>query len=144
MSDEQPQRTEIGYANRNPLIFDHSAASSFADICQRASRGLKFLLPDLRRTADEALKDFRGYFAEVYRRNMEIAVEGGNAIISYLEQLERSINQINRSAYDERRNRQKAREYEDDWWGLHKSWDEFWGFAPPVDEIIPPNVHIGL
>ena len=142
MSDEQPQRTEIGYANRNPLIFDHSAASSFADICQRASRELKFLLPDLRRTADEALKDFRGYFAEVYRRNMEIAVEGGNAIISYLEQLERSINQINRSAYDERRNRQKAREYEDDWWGLHKSWDEFWGFAPPVDEIIPPNVHI--
>lgn len=142
MSDEQPQRTEIGYANHNPLIFDHSAASSFADICQRALRELKFLLPHLRRTADEALKDFRGYFAEVYRRNMEIAVEGGNAIISYLEQLERSIKQIDRSAYDEQRNRQKAREYEDDWWGLHKSWDEFWGFAPPVDEIIPPNVHI--
>ena len=65
MSDEQPQRTEIGYANHNPLIFDHSAASSFADICQRALRELKFLLPHLRRTADEALKDFRGYFAEV-------------------------------------------------------------------------------
>ena len=47
MSDEQPQRTEIGYANHNPLIFDHSAASSFADICQRALRELKFLLPDL-------------------------------------------------------------------------------------------------
>ena len=42
-------------------------------------------------------------------------------------------------------NKETARRHassEDDWWGLHKSWDEFWGFAPPVDEIIPPNVHI--
>ena len=137
MSDE-PDRNSPHYANRTDVKFDDATSDALANACRNTARDLRDKIPNQSSKAEIAQANFKGYFSELYKNNIRIAVKNGNEIADILDQLATAVDNLKEAAHKEQKIREDARHYEDDWFGLRKSWDDFWGSAPKLpDPYIP-------
>lgn len=137
MSDE-PDRNSPHYANRTDVKFDDATSDALANACRNTARDLRDKIPNQSSKAKIAQANFKGYFSELYKNNIRIAVKNGNEIADILDQLATAVDNLKEAAHKEQKIREDARHYEDDWFGLRKSWDDFWGSAPKLpDPYIP-------
>ena len=137
MSDE-PDRNSPHYANRTDVKFDDATSDALANACRNTARDLRDKIPNQSSKAEIAQANFKGYFSELYKNNIRIAVKNGNEIADILDQLATAVDNLKEAAHKEQKAREDARHYEDDWFGFFKSWDNFWGSAPKLpDPYIP-------
>jgi len=99
-------------------------------------------MPGLKSALTTALEDFEGHYAEVTGSNIDTAISDGRDIATIFRQLASVVDQLKEAARQEQANRRKAREYENEWFGLHKKWDDFWGHAPAKVEPYIPDTTI--
>ena len=139
---DQPDRNSPHYANRNDVEFDDATSDALASACRNAARDLRDKVPGQRTKADTAMVEFKGYFSKLYDNNINIAVDNGKDIATVLDQLAKVVDNLKEAAHKEQKIREDARHYEDDWFGLHKSWDDFWGTAPKLPDPYIPDTTI--
>ena len=139
---DQPDRNSPHYANRNDVEFDDATSDALASACRNAARDLRDKVPGQRTKADTAMVEFKGYFSELYDNNINIAVDNGKDIATVLDQLAKVVDNLKEAAHKEQKIREDARHYEDDWFGLRKSWDDFWGSAPKLPDPYIPDTTI--
>lgn len=139
---DQPDRNSPHYANRNDVEFDDATSDALASACRNAARDLRDKVPGQRTKADTAMVEFKGYFSKLYDNNINIAVDNGKDIATVLDQLAKVVDNLKEAAHKEQKIREDARHYEDDWFGLRKSWDDFWGSAPKLPDPYIPDTTI--
>ena len=139
---DQPDRNSPNYANRKNVKFDDATSDALANACRNAARDIRNKVPDQRSKADTAMVEFKGYFSKLYDNNINIAVDNGKDIATVLDQLAKVVDNLKEAAHKEQKIREDARHYEDDWFGLHKSWDDFWGTAPKLPDPYIPDTTI--
>ncbi|ADP40477.1 RHS repeat-associated core domain protein [Rothia dentocariosa ATCC 17931] len=139
---DQPDRNSPHYANRNDVEFDDATSDALASACRNAARDLRDKVPGQRTKADTAMVEFKGYFSKLYDNNINTAVDNGKDIATVLDQLAKVVDNLKEAAHKEQKIREDARHYEDDWFGLRKSWDDFWGSAPKLPDPYIPDTTI--
>lgn len=139
---DQPDRNSPHYANRNDVEFDDATSDALANACRNTARDLREKVPGQRTKADTAMVEFKGYFSELYDNNINTAVDNGKDIATVLDQLAKVVDNLKEAAHKEQKIREDARHYEDDWFGLRKSWDDFWGSAPKLPDPYIPDTTI--
>ena len=139
---DQPDRNSPNYANRNDVEFDDATSDALASACRNTARDLRDKVPGQRTKADTAMVEFKGYFSKLYDNNINIAVDNGKDIATVLDQLAKVVDNLKEAAHKEQKIREDARHYEDDWFGLRKSWDDFWGSAPKLPDPYIPDTTI--
>lgn len=130
------------YATKEDVKFDDAASDALANACRRVAQNINNALPGLKSSLTEALEDFEGHYAEITASNIDTAISDGRDIASIFHQLAGVVDNLKEAAHKEQANRQKAREYEKEWFGLHKAWDDFWGNAPKMPESYIPDTTI--
>ena len=139
MSDE-PDRNSPHYANRTDVKFDDATSDALANACRNTARDLRDKIPNQSSKAEIAQANFKGYFSELYKNNIRIAVKNGNEIADILDQLATAVDNLKEAAHKEQKAREDARHYEDDWFGFFKSWDNSGGqrqsYPTPIFHIL--------
>ena len=130
------------YAKKDDVKFDDATSDALANACRRVAQNIDSALPGLKSSLTKALEDFEGHYAEITAANIDTAVSDGRDIASIFRQLAGVVDNLKEAAHKEQSNRQKARDYEKEWFGLHKAWDDFWGVAPPMPESYVPETKI--
>ena len=130
------------YATKEDVKFDDAASDALANACRRVAQNINNALPGLKSSLTKALEDFEGHYAEITASNIDTAISDGRDIASIFHQLAGVVDNLKEAAHKEQANRQKAREYEKEWFGLHKAWDDFWGNAPKMPESYIPDTTI--
>lgn len=130
------------YANKEDVVFNNEVSNKLADACRKVAQNIDDAMPGLKSSLTTALEDFEGHYAEVTASNIDTAVSDGRDIANIFRQLASVVDQLKEAAQKEQDNRRKAREYENEWFGLHKAWDDFWGNAPAKVEPYVPNTAI--
>ena len=130
------------YANKEDVKFDDATSDALANACRKVAQNIDNAMPGLKSSLTTALEDFEGHYAEVTASNIDTAVSDGYDIANIFRQLASVVDQLKEAAHKEQANRQKARDYENEWFGLHKAWDDFWGNAPAKVEPYVPNTAI--
>lgn len=130
------------YAKKDDVKFDDATSDALANACRSVAQNIDSALPGLKSSLTKALEDFEGHYAEITAANIDTAVSDGRDIASIFRQLAGVVDNLKEAAHKEQSNRQKARDYEKEWFGLHKAWDDFWGVAPPMPESYVPETKI--
>ena len=130
------------YANKEDVVFDNEVSDKLANACRRVAQNIENAMPGLKSALTTALEDFEGHYAEVTGSNIDTAISDGRDIATIFRQLASVVDQLKEAARQEQANRRKAREYENEWFGLHKKWDDFWGHAPAKVEPYIPDTTI--
>lgn len=130
------------YANKEDVVFNNEVSDNLAKACRKVAQNINNALPGLKSSLTTALEDFEGHYAEVTASNIDTAVSDGRDIANIFCQLASVVDQLKEAAHKEQENRRKAREYENEWFGLHKAWDDFWGNAPAKVEPYIPDTTI--
>ena len=118
------------YANKEDVKFDDATSDALANACRKVAQNIDNAMPGLKSSLTTALEDFEGHYAEVTGSNIDTAISDGRDIATIFRQLAGVVDNLKEAAHKEQANRQKARDYESEWFGLHKAWDDFWGCAP--------------
>ncbi|WP_314708245.1 DUF6531 domain-containing protein [Rothia mucilaginosa] len=130
------------YATKEDVKFDDAASDALANACRKVAQNIDNSLPGLKSSLTKALEDFKGHYAEITASNIDTAISDGRDIASIFHQLAGVVDNLKEAAHKEQANRQKARDYEKEWFGLHKAWDDFWGNAPKMPESYIPDTTI--
>ena len=130
------------YANKEDVVFNNEVSDNLAKACRKVAQNINNAMPGLKSSLTTALEDFEGHYAEVTASNIDTAVSDGRDIANIFCQLASVVDQLKEAAHKEQENRRKAREYENEWFGLHKAWDDFWGNAPAKVEPYIPDTTI--
>ena len=130
------------YAKKDDVKFDDATSDALANGCRRVAQNIDSALPGLKSSLTRALEDFEGHYAEITAANIDTAVSDGRDLASIFRQLAGVVDNLKEAAHKEQSNRQKARDYENEWFGLHKAWDDFWGNAPKMPESYVPDTTI--
>lgn len=130
------------YAKKDDVKFDDATSDALANACRRVAQNIDSALPGLKSSLTRALEDFEGHYAEITAANIDTAVSDGRDLASIFRQLAGVVDNLKEAAHKEQSNRQKARDYENEWFGLHKAWDDFWGNAPKMPESYVPDTTI--
>lgn len=130
------------YANKEDVKFDDATSDALANACRKVAQNIDNAMPGLKSSLTTALEDFEGHYAEVTGSNIDTAISDGRDIATIFRQLAGVVDNLKEAAHKEQANRQKAREYESEWFGLHKAWDDFWGNAPAKAEPYIPDTTI--
>lgn len=130
------------YANKEDVVFNNEVSDNLANACRKVAQNIDNAMPGLKSSLTTALEDFEGHYAEVTASNIDTAVSDGRDIANMFCQLASVVDQLKEAAHTEQANRQKARDYENEWFGLHKAWDDFWGCAPTKAEPYIPDTTI--
>ena len=130
------------YANKEDVVFNNEVSDKLANACRNVAQNIDNAMPGLKSSLTTALEDFEGHYAEITASNIDTAVSDGRDIANIFRQLASVVDQLKEAAQKEQDNRRKAREYENEWFGLHKAWDDFWGNAPAKVEPYVPNTTI--
>ena len=130
------------YANKEDVVFNNEVSDNLANACRKVAQNIDNAMPGLKSSLTTALEDFEGHYAEVTASNIDTAVSDGRDIANMFCQLASVVDQLKEAAHKEQANRQKARDYENEWFGFHKAWDDFWGNAPAMAEPYIPDTTI--
>ena len=130
------------YANKEDVVFDNEVSNKLANACRKVAQNIENAMPGLKSSLTTALEDFEGHYADVTASNIDTAISDGRDIATVFRQLAGVVDNLKEAAHREQANRQKAREYESEWFGLHKAWDDFWGNAPAKAEPYIPDTTI--
>ena len=130
------------YANKEDVKFDDATSDALANACRKVAQNIDNAMPGLKSSLTTALEDFKGHYADVTASNIDTAISDGRDIATIFRQLAGVVDNLKEAAHKEQANRQKAREYESEWFGLHKAWDDFWGNAPAKAEPYIPDTTI--
>ena len=130
------------YANKEDVKFDDATSDALANACRKVAQNIDNAMPGLKSSLTTALEDFEGHYAEVTGSNIDTAISDGRDIATIFRQLAGVVDNLKEAAHKEQANRQKARDYESEWFGLHKAWDDFWGNAPAKVEPYIPDTTI--
>ena len=130
------------YANKEDVKFDDATSDALANACRKVAQNIDNAMPGLKSSLTTALEDFEGHYAEVTGSNIDTAISDGRDIATIFRQLAGVVDNLKEAAHKEQANRQKARDYESEWFGLHKAWDDFWGCAPAKVEPYIPDTTI--
>ena len=130
------------YANKEDVVFNNEVSDNLANACRKVAQNIDNAMPGLKSSLTTALEDFEGHYAEVTASNIDTAVSDGRDIANMFCQLASVVDQLKEAAHKEQANRQKARDYENEWFGFHKAWDDFWGNAPAKAEPYIPDTTI--
>ena len=130
------------YAKKDDVKFDDATSDALANACRRVAQNIDSALPGLKSSLTRALEDFEGHYAEITAANIDTAVSDGHDLASIFRQLAGVVDNLKEAAHKEQSNRQKARDYENEWFGLHKAWDDFWGNAPTMPDSYVPDTTI--
>ncbi|WP_314417076.1 DUF6531 domain-containing protein [Rothia mucilaginosa] len=130
------------YANKEDVVFNDEVSDKLANACRKVAQNIDNAMPGLKSSLTTALEDFEGHYAEVTASNVDSAISDGRDIATIFRQLASVVDQLKEAARQEQENRRKAREYENEWFGLHKKWDDFWGHAPAKVEPYIPDTTI--
>ena len=130
------------YANKEDVVFNDEVSDKLANACRKVAQNIDNAMPGLKSSLTTALEDFEGHYAEVTGSNIDTAISDGRDIATIFRQLARVVDNLKEAAHKEQANRRKAREYESEWFGLHKKWDDFWGNAPAKVEPYIPDTTI--
>ena len=130
------------YAKKDDVKFHDATSDALANACRRVAQNIDSALPGLKSSLTRALEDFEGHYAEITAANIDTAVSDGHDLASIFRQLAGVVDNLKEAAHKEQSNRQKARDYENEWFGLHKAWDDFWGNAPTMPDSYVPDTTI--
>lgn len=130
------------YAKKDDVKFDDATSDALANACRGVAQNIDSALPGLKSSLTRALEDFEGHYAEITAANIDTAVSDGHDLASIFRQLAGVVDNLKEAAHKEQSNRQKARDYENEWFGLHKAWDDFWGNAPTMPDSYVPDTTI--
>ena len=132
------ERADIDHSTVD-LKFDDATADALMKVCRDAASALEEKIPAQKTAADTALQEFKGHFSEVYKRNIEVAVDNGTAIAGRLRQFADGVQKLKDSAARERENRRKMRDYEENTPEVVKGAIEWAGWGPKVDHEEAPT-----
>lgn len=132
------ERADIDHSTVD-LKFDDATADALMEVCRDAASALEEKIPAQKTAADTALQEFKGHFSEVYKRNIEVAVDNGTAIAGRLRQFADGVQKLKDSAARERENRRKMRDYEENTPEVVKGAIEWAGWGPKVDHEEAPT-----
>ena len=91
------ERADIDHSTVD-LKFDDATADALMKVCRDAASALEEKIPAQKTAADTALQEFKGHFSEVYKRNIEVAVDNGTAIAGRLRQFADGVQKLKDSA----------------------------------------------
>lgn len=132
------ERADIDHSTVD-LKFDDATDDALMKVCRDAASALEEKIPAQKTAADTALQEFKGHFSEVYKRNIEVAVDNGTAIAGRLRQFADGVQKLKDSAARERENRRKMRDYEENTPEVVKGAIEWAGWGPKVDHEEAPT-----
>ncbi|MEA5645641.1 MAG: DUF6531 domain-containing protein [Cutibacterium granulosum] len=118
---------------QNPVQFDPGVAEDFSAQLRWTSQRINIFNANLSLVQSTASRQFRGFFAEVFSRNMKVCSQDATELSEALTAAADQVDYLAEQAKLENQRREQVRDYvsaHDDWW--EKGWDWLAGTdAPP-------------
>lgn len=118
---------------QNPVQFDPGVAEDFSAQLRWTSQRINIFNANLSLVQSTASQQFRGFFAEVFSRNMKVCSQDATELSEALTAAADQVDYLAEQAKLENQRREQVRDYvsaHDDWW--EKGWDWLAGTdAPP-------------
>ncbi|RRD48092.1 hypothetical protein, partial [Arachnia propionica] len=120
--------------------FNHEHADALINACNDAADTIEGQTSSRSSWLNDALTDFKGYYADIFKRNGEIQVSDASLVVTRLREVVKAVQDLKAAAKAEQERRETARA-----WKQRQDERGFWdhvadwftgGEAPPVG---PPN-----